>query len=170
MIRRGCILGVLLAFLPAVSQAAVMFMIDGVPGPAKLPGYGGWFVADAYSVGVDRGNAAKPQAIEVHMTQEAAVATLFQVGAGMGTFKKIVLDVIDIDGDSSSTIKLLSRLTCEEATLRQIAASAEGDERGKTELAFSCGKMIWDGYDYDAQTKALAKASKGTWNFKTNTP
>ena len=169
MIRRGWILGALLALSPAVSQAALFMLVDNVPGPATLPAYTGWFVIDSLSWNIDRSNTAAPHKLAVSLVVSAGTATLHQAAAVGGVFKKIAIDQVDIG--EAPTPTLHARLTCEEALIRSSSTSHDSDDRGRIELDIRCGRLAWEYFDYAAGgTKTLLRQGKGNWNFKTNTP
>lgn len=167
MIRRVCALGAFLALLPAVSQAALLLMVEGVPGPATLPGYTGWFNADSVAWGIERANAAAPHTLSVSLELTANLATIAQVSASNAAFKKIVVDQVSFQ--NGGTPQLAARLTCEEASVRAFSSSADSDDRAQIQLDIRCGKLVWENFDYTPQGQPL-RTAKGSWNFKSNTP
>lgn len=167
MIRRALVLGGLLALLPAVSHAALLLMVEGVPGTTTLPGYTGWFNAENSAWGIDRSNAAAPHTLSVSLELTANLATVAQASAQGATFKKIVVD--QLATLSGENFKLVSRLTCEEALVRAYSSSSAAADRAIVQLDFRCGKLLWENFDYTSQGQPL-KSAKGSWNFKANTP
>jgi hypothetical protein len=168
MIRRVCILGACLALLPAVSQAALVMLVEGVPGPSKVQNYSGWFILDSVEWGIGRSNVAAPHTLTVSLVFSANVATLAQASASGAVFRKIAVDQISAAVENAP--QLVSRLVCEEASIREFSSSADSNDRAQVELDIRCARLTWEGFDYDSQNKALAKGAKGSWNFKTNTP
>jgi len=167
MIRRDWILGGLLALLPAVSQAAILMMVDGVIGPSKVTGYGGWFPVQAINWSIDRSKAAEPHSVAVTLDSSATVATLIQLSATGAPSKKIVFDVVSQESDAA--LQLHARFSCEDAYIRSSATHADSDRRPVVSLTIQCGRLTWENYDFGT-SKAVTAVGKGSWNFRTNTP
>ena len=169
MIRRAWILGGLLALSPAVSQAALLMLVDAVPGTATLPGYVGWFTLRSLQWGIDRSNTATPHSVHVTLEVSAGTATLHQAAATGGAFKKIAIDQVStVDGGN---VTLVTRLICEESLIRATSTGHDSDDRGVIALDIRCGRLAWEYFDYSSGTpKTLVRQGKGSWNFKTNTP
>jgi hypothetical protein len=166
MFRRALVLSGLLALSPAVSQAALLMLVDGVPGPATLAGYAGWFDIENLQWNIDR-SSATPHSVHVTVRVSASTATLHQAAANAGVLKRIAIDQVrSVD----SAALLVARLTCEEPTMRSTTTSHQADELGMISLDIRCARVLWEYFDYNAQTKTVSKAGKGSWNFKTNTP
>ncbi len=164
MIRCALILGGLLAPLPAISQTALVLLVDGVPGPSTIADHSGWFTLNNAVWGIDRSNASAPHTLSVSLDLSANVATLAQASANGTLFRKIVIDnVFQLDKPL-----LISRLTCEEALIREYSSSAEAADRTRVKLDIRCTKLTWENFDY--ASGALVRGAKGSWNFKTNTP
>ena len=168
MIRRGWILGCLLALSPAVSQANLLMLVDNLPGTSTLSGYAGWFVLDGMSWNIDRSNSATPHQMTVALEVSANTATFHQLAANGTVFKRVVIDYVEIMGDAATPL-LVARLSCEDLIVRSSSTSQDRDERGKIELDFRCGRLAWEYYDYTS-SKTPARKGTGSWNFKTNTP
>jgi hypothetical protein len=94
MIRRGWILGGLLALAPAVSQAALVMLVDGVRGPSTVLNHVGWFDIRSVNWGLERGSPTAPQSFSVVLESSAAVATLMQASASGTSLRKIVVDTL----------------------------------------------------------------------------
>lgn len=168
MIRRVCILGACLALLPVVSQAAIMIMVEGVTGPNKPAPYTGWFVGDGFAWSSERSNPAKPFELSVSLAQSGTgFASLAQAAFGGALMTRIVIDNLGVNDAGSPA--LLSRLTCEGAVIRDMSTSGDADDAPNVELAFTCARFTTEHFEVDSKTGA-AKALKGSWNFKTNTP
>lgn len=167
MNRRAWLLGALVALSPAVSQAAALMLVDGVIGPAKLPGYAGWFHLEAFSWSIDRSKTSEPHGFNVVLVASATTAALVQASASGAMAKKIVVDqVFMADG---SALQLRSRLACEEPFIRASSVSADADDSARMSFKIQCGRLAWEYFDYN-DNKSLAATGKGSWNFKTNTP
>lgn len=168
MIRRVWILGGLLALAPAVSQAALVMLVDGVPGPSTVLNHVGWFDIDSVSWSIERGNTTAPQKFVVVIKSSAGVATLMQASASGTGLKKIVIDTV-FTGNSSASQVLDSRLTCEGTHILNFGASGHAQDREQVSLSLQCGRILWEKYDYTSAGQP-SKSGKGSWNFKTNTP
>lgn len=169
MKRPAWILGALLALLPAISNAALMVMVDGITGPSKLSPYGGWFLANSFSWGYERANTAKPFALTVSMEQSGiGFASIAQASFSGAILKKVVIDVLDATG-SEGQFKVTTRLSCEEAQVRSSSTAGDYNDRPRLELGFSCARFTWENFEVD-KDGAVFNAGKGSWNFKTNTP
>jgi hypothetical protein len=166
MRRRGGLLAGLLALLPAVSQAAMFMLVDGVPGPSKYTNYGGWFSVDSAQWFIDRTKAGEPHSIVVTLRSSAQTAALIQLSASGAILKRIVVDHVST---SEAAPVLNNRLTCDDAQIRSSSTSGDSDDIAQIELKILCGRLAWENFDYNAQ-KTLAAQGKGSWNFKTNTP
>jgi len=167
MARRHLFLGTCLALLPLASQAAHVMLVDGIQGTSTKPNYSGWFDATAVSWSIDRASTAAPHGFDVTLESIAATASLAQLGASGTGIKRIVVDTV-FPSSSNSSFLLHWRLTCEEAVIRVFAASASTNQRFTMQLRIQCGKLSWEGYDY--QNDTLLRSAKGSWNFKSNTP
>lgn len=165
---RSWILGGLLALLPTISQAGLLVMIDGIPGPYKVAPYSGWYAAEAVSWNHDRSNVAKPFAFTVVMVQSG----IGFAGIAQASFNSVILKRIIIDRTktvAADTVIVTSRLTCEDAQLRAIATSGNSNEPPTIQLDIGCGRFAWENFDVD-KNGVVFGAGKGSWNFKTNTP
>lgn len=166
MFRRALVLGGLLALSPAVSQAALFMLVDGVPGPSTFTGYVGWFNIKSLKWNIDR-SSATPHSVRVTVEVSANTATLHQAAANSGVLKRIAIDQIT---SQDATGVLVARLTCEEPTIRSSSTAHQPDQQGVIELDIRCLRVVWEYFDYNSQTKTVTKGGKGSWNFKTNTP
>ena len=169
MKRTVLALGALLALLPAISNAALMVMVDGVAGPNKQSPYGGWFVADSFTWGYERANTAKPFAVTISMEQSGiGFASIAQAAFSGAILKKIVIDVVTVTGPENQ-LMVLSRLTCEEAQVRRSSTAGDEDDMPRFELEFGCAKFAWENFER-GKDGIVTSAGKGSWNFRTNTP
>ena len=166
MTRRSWWLGACAALLPGLAQAAALMMSEGVTGSSKVPGYAGWFEIRAYSWGIDRSKTAQPLEFNVVLEWTAPVATLVQASVSGSILKKLIIDHLAV---ADSSLLLTSRLTCEEASLRATANSAQAAERAVGQVSVQCARLTWEYFEYNS-SKALTASGKGSWNFKTNTP
>ena len=168
MIRRALLLAGFLAMTPAISQAAVLMMVEGVIGPSKTTGYSGWFNLNAFSWSIDRSKTAEPHDVSVVLDSSATVATLIQASANGASLKKMVFDSLHIvSGDAAMLLD--SRVTCEDPLVRASSVSQDENDRAVVELRIRCGRLAWELYDYNS-SKGVATLAKGSWNFRTNTP
>lgn len=166
MKHRNWLAGACAAFLPVVSQAAAMMMVDRVTGPSKMTNYVGWFFADSASWSIDRAKVAEPHSFSVTVQSSAGAAALLQISASGTSVKRIVLDQL-ATSDGGSVV--MQRLTCEDALIRSSAVHVPPEPRALIELKIQCGRLLWEHFDYSDQ-KTIIAAGKGSWNFKTNTP
>ena len=169
MIRRALVLGALLTLAPALSQAAIRMMVEGISGPSKTTGYSGWFELNSLSWSIDRSKTAEPHEIAVTLPASAAVATLIQLSAAGVSAKKMVFDTLHGFAPDASFL-LDSRVTCEDPTIRASTTAGSSDDRSNVALHIRCGRLVWELYDYGKDSKVAALAGKGSWNFRTNTP
>lgn len=169
MKRTALMLGALLALLPTISNAGLMVMIDGVAGPNKQSPYGGWFAADSFAWGYERANTAKPFAVMISMGQSGiGFASLAQAAFSGAILRKIVMDVVTVTGPEGQ-LTVLSRLTCEDAQVRNLSTTGSNNDVPRIALEFGCTKFGWENFDRGKDGIATS-AGKGSWNFRTNTP
>lgn len=167
MIRPAWILGGLLGLSPAVSQAALLMLVDGIPGPATLTGYTGWFNIESLQWNIDR-SGTTPHRLLVTIDVSANTALLHQLAANGSILKRIAIDQVSAQ---EASVALNARYTCEEPTIRSSTTSHQSDQRGMIALDIRCGRLAWEYFDYAPGTpKTLLRQNKGSWNFKTNTP
>lgn len=168
MSSRNWILVGLLALSPAIANANLLMMVEGVPGTATLAGYGGWFSLESLSWSIERpdvdANVQRSDSVPllptmtISLRQSANLAVVAQASGTGAIFRKIVFDNVSV----GAAVKLASRLTCENAEIRSFASTAEaGDGRSNVELSIRCGKLTWEFFDYNDQG-ALVRSSKGT--------
>lgn len=168
MIRRGWILAALLALSPAVSQAALLMLVDGVPGPSTFVGYAGWFSLESMQWNIDRANAT-PHKLNVTVEVSAGTATLHQAAANGSLLKRIAVDQVATSSESGPV--LIARLNCEEPIIRSSSTAHQPADQGIISLDIRCTRLFWEYFDYaNGIGKPLTRAGKGSWNFKTNTP
>lgn len=169
MTCRGWMFGALLALQPALAHAGLYMLVDGVPGGVITAPWTGWHLAMSYSVTLDRSKAELPFQLTVTMERNAAsVATIQQAAFSGSAFRRIMLDNAASLAATGAQLTF-TRLTCEEAVIRSFASSATSGQAAVSQLVLSCGKLQWDEYDYHSNG-TVAKAGKGSWNFRTNTP
>ena len=169
MKRTALVLGALLALLPAISNAGLMVMVDGVVGPHKELPYAGWFAAEAFSWGYDRANTTKPFALTVSMDQSGiGFASIAQAAFSGANLKKVVIDVVTLSG-APGQLMVLSRLTCEDAQVRVLSTTGNENDVPHIALEFGCTKFSWENFD-KGKDGIVISAGKGSWNFRTNTP
>lgn len=160
--------GALLALLPSISNATLMVMVDGIVGPGKQAPYSGWFTADSFSWAHDRVNPTNPFGLTVSMKQFGiGFASIVQAAFSGASPKKVIIDVLT--AGAQDQLMVISRLTCEEAQVRNSSTSGPGDNRPQVQFEFGCARFVWENFEMD-RTGAIISAGKGSWNFKTNTP
>lgn len=168
MNRRGWILGALLTLVPALSQAAVFVWIEGIPGTSTLQPYVGWHRAMSYSWSLDR---STPEQFKLNLTMEqqgAGVGLIKQAAFNGASLKSIVIDdAVALSAGPSLTP--ITRFTCEEPTIRVFSTAGGSSNAPVFNLQLSCGKVAWEEFEY-GQGATVIKSTKGSWNFRTNTP
>lgn len=144
--------------------------VDGVPGPATVQGYAGWFVVNDVSWNLERSNSAVPNSIIVSAPVAAGFAPIAQASASGALFRKLVVDMAKPLGSSSGQMLLTIRLICEDAQIRSFQGSiGDDDPTGSARLDIRCARLHWEYYDLGADGK-IRQGLKGSWNFKNNTP
>jgi hypothetical protein len=169
MTRRGWIFGALLALQPALAHAGLYMLVDGVPGAVTTAPWTSWHPALSYSLTLDQSKTELPFQLTVTMERSAAsVAAIQQAAFARSTFRRIILDNAAPLAAPGSQLTF-TRLTCEEAVIRSFGSSAAAGQPAVSELVLTCGRLLWDEFDYN-NAGAATKAGKGSWNFRTNTP
>lgn len=169
MIRRGWFLGAALALQPALANAAIFVLVDGIQGTVTQPPYAGWHSGDQFDWTFDRSNPALPFDLTITLTHRgASIASIKQAAFGGSTLRRIVIDNAHMLGTANSLMPL-TRLTCEDAVIRKIGISNDADDAPISQLHFACGRLGWEDFEYQANGTFI-KSAKGSWNFRTNTP
>jgi hypothetical protein len=160
--------GALLALQPTLAHAGLYMLVDGVPGGVTTAPWTSWHPALSYSLALDQSNSELPFQLTVTMERSAAsVAAIQQAAFARSAFRRIILDnAAPLAAGAQLTF---TRLTCEEAVIRSFASSANSGQAAVSQLVLTCGRLLWDEFDYN-NAGAATKAGKGSWNFRTNTP
>lgn len=169
MFRCGWVVGALIALQPGLAHADLFLLVDGVAGGVTTPPWTGWHQARSYSISLDRSNSALPFQLQVVLQRHAVSVAAIQQAAFTGaSLKRIVIDNA-APLTAANAMQTFTRLTCDDVVIRTFSSSGNEGQAAVFQLELVCGKLQWEEFDYN-NAGAVVKASKGSWNFRTNTP
>jgi type VI protein secretion system component Hcp len=168
MNRKALVLGGLLALQPALAQAALYVLIDGIPGSVIVASHLNWHEAIGVSWSYEKSNTAQPFRLQATLAQRtASFATIKQAAFNGASIKRIVFDQVRTVSSSQSVV--VARLTCESAVISALAYSAQSDDLPMAQLQLGCAKLSWEDFDY-SQNGALLRSVKGEAAIPTKAP
>lgn len=168
MNRRVWIIGSLLALQPALAQAALYVLIDGVPGNVVATSHLNWHEGIAVSWSYQKSNTTQPFKLQATLVQRtASFATIKQAAFTGANIKRIVFDQVRIV--SAGPPVVAARLTCENAVISAMDFSVQSDDLPVAQLQLGCAKLLWEDFDY-SQNGSVLRAVKGEATILTKTP
>lgn len=163
MNRRAWILGSLFALQPALAQAAVYVLIDGIPGAVTAQAYLNWHPGTSFNWEFNKANTALPFRLEVVIKQSSAdFGSIKQAAFNGAGIKRIVIDQTMVVATGAS--KVLTRFTCDEAVITAMTHSMQGDGTPTAQLQLGCAKILWEDFEYSASATFL-RSVKGEFTL-----
>jgi len=149
MNRRAWILGSLFALQPALAQAAVFVLIDGIPGAVTTQAYLNWHHGTSFNWAFDKANTTLPFKLDIVMPLRSAnFASIKQAAFNGAGIKRIVIDHTATVSTGASPVA--TRLTCDGAVITAMALSSQGENTPTAQLQLGCAKVLWEDFEYSS--------------------
>ena len=149
MNRRAWILGSLFALQPALAQAAVYVLIDGIPGAVTTQAYLSWHHGTSFNWEFNKANTALPFKLEVVMPQRSANFASIKLAAfNRAGIKRIVIDQTATVANGATQVA--TRLTCDGAIITAMAFSSQDESAPTAQLQLGCAKVLWEDFEYSS--------------------
>ena len=163
MNRKALVLGGLLVLQPALAQAAVYVLIDGIPGSVTTQAYLNWHHGVSFNWAFDKANTTLPFKLDVVMSQRSAnFASIKQAAFNGAGIKRIVIDqTVTV---ATGAPQPGTRLTCDGAVITAISFTSQSDYVPNVQLQLGCAKLLWEDFEYSTQGIFL-RSVKGETTF-----